>query len=214
MAWSYRLILSCCVSFCPLSLTPKQLQCVALLCTGMPQKDAAESLGISPKTIQRWQKAPEFLQALKSAQVHQPTPQETTRVASEIVRDTWRRDKLRAKEVALLDKLQEKLMNSIESDGCGYRETSLLIKISQERSRLLGLQVRSLSVLDAVEILLHEQILSSAQAGIVFEGVENIEQNLRIIEAQKQSPAEIQAIKNLNTEELAREYKNAIDQSC
>lgn len=61
---------------------------------------------------------------------------------------------------------------------------------------------------------MHEQILPSAQAGIVFEGVENIEQNLRIIEAQKQSPAEIQAIKHLSAEKLAREYKNIIDESC
>lgn len=186
--------MSCRVSFCPrtLSLTPKQLQCVGLLATGMSQKDAAESLDISSKTIQRWQKMPEFIQGLEAAQVFQTTPQQTAKVASEVVKDTWsRREELRAKEVAVLDNLQERLMDSIESEGCNYRATNSLIKISERRSKLLGLEIRNLNVLDAIEILLHEQILSPTHAGIVAEGIENIEQNLRIIEAQKQLPTEI-----------------------
>jgi Bacterial regulatory proteins, luxR family len=186
--------LSCRVSFCPrtLSLTPKQLQCVGLLATGMSQKDAAESLDISSKTIQRWQKMPEFIQGLEASQIIQATPQQTAKVASEVVKGIWnRREELRAKEVSLLDNLQERLMDSIESEGCNYRATNSLIKISERRSKLLGLEIRNLSVLDAIEILLHEQILSPTYAGIVAEGIENIEQNLRIIEAQKQLPTEI-----------------------
>jgi hypothetical protein len=141
--------------------------------------------------------------------------QQTVKVATEIVSNVWQgRDQLRQKELSLLEALQNKLMNCLQGDSPDFRAIDRLIKISERRCKLLGLEIRNLRVFEAVEILLHEEILSSAQAGIVFEGIENIEQNLRIIEAQKQSPAEIQTIKHLNAEELAREYKNIIDESC
>ncbi|MBD2731809.1 hypothetical protein H6G96_37440 [Nostoc sp. FACHB-892] len=211
-----QLRLSWDVPFCLLdvSLTPKQLQCIGLLASGMSQKDIAESLQMSTKSIQRWMKEPEFIYALESSQVRQESPHKSAQVAAEVVRDTLsRRDELRAKEVALLDNLQEKLFNSIESDGCGYRVVSLLIKISERRSKLLGLEIRNLSTLDAVEKLLQEEILSTGQAAVIFHGVEAIERNLRVIEDQKESRGEIEAIKNLSPEQLAQEYKSLINES-
>lgn len=169
-------------------LTPKQSQCVALLLSGMRQKDVADSLGIAPKTIQRWHKLPEFAEALElgQGQVNIST--------SEILRDTLsQRDRLREKELALLDRMEEKLLSYIDSDGLGYRIAGLVqsvVKISERRSKLLGLDIRSMSILDAVELLLKEQILSASQAGIVFEGVETITDNLRSAETQKESSLE------------------------
>lgn len=180
----------------------------------MLQKEAAEALGVTPRTIQRWQLSQEFSQALDAAQSTQIASQATTQAATQIVRNTLgRRDELRAKEVNLLDNLEQKLLTQIESDGCGYRVVSLLIKISERRSKLLGLEIRNLSTLDAVEKLLQEDILSVGQASVVFHGVESIERNLKIIETQKELTGEIEAVKNLTSEELAQQYRSFIDGS-
>jgi len=185
-----------------------------MLSSGMLQREVAEALGVTPRTIQRWQLSQEFSQTLDAAQSAQTASQATTQAATQVVMGTLsRRDELRAKEVTLLDKLQDKLMDSIESDGCGYRVVNLLIKISERRSKLLGLEIRNLSTLDAVEKLLQEDILSVGQASVVFHGVESIERNLKIIETQKGLTGEIEAVKNLTAEELAQQYRSFIDGS-
>lgn len=175
----------------------------------MRQKDIADSLGISVKTIQRWQKMPAFVDALESLQV------QATATTSEIVKDTLsQRDHLRAKELALLDRMEAKLLSCIDSDELGYRIVGVmqcLLKLSERRSKLLGLDIRSMSTLDAIQVLLQEEILSTAQAGIVFEGVKSIEENLRVVEIEKESKAEIQAIKNLSAEQLAQEYRTILN---
>lgn len=50
------------------SLTPKQLQAVNLLAKGKTQIEIASLLGISTKTVQRWTRKPEFIQAIADVQ--------------------------------------------------------------------------------------------------------------------------------------------------
>lgn len=46
-------------------MTPKQIRCIELLACGTLQKDIAQELGISERSIQRWQALSEFKNALE-----------------------------------------------------------------------------------------------------------------------------------------------------
>jgi uncharacterized protein YjcR len=184
-----------------------------MLSGGMLQTEIADVLGITPRTVQRWQLLPEFSQALKAAEAGQKDGQVKVISATHTARDTFsRREEMRSRELELLNNLQAFLLEDLQENK-NHRSIDRLLKLSERRSQLLGLNIKNYHSLEAVEILLREEILSSAQAGIVFEGVQNIEQNLRIIEAQNESIEEINAIKNLSAEQLAQEYRNLIDGS-
>lgn len=51
------------------SLTPKQLQAVNLLAKGKTQVEIASLLNISTKTVQRWTRKSEFIQAMADVQL-------------------------------------------------------------------------------------------------------------------------------------------------
>jgi transposase len=162
-----------------MSLSPKQLQCIGLLATGMSQKLIAESLDLSPRTIQRWQRLPEFCQALGFAQVRQESPQKTAEIAAEVVKDVWSsRDELRAKEIDLLDRMQATLIDALEKEEFNHRCIDRLIKISERRSKLLGLDIRTYHILDALELLLKEKVATKKHAEIVMRNIVNLEQEL------------------------------------
>lgn len=165
-----------------MSLSEKQIQCIALLTTGMAQKDVAEALDTTPRTIQRWQREQDFMQALQASEAGQVASQQNVKVVTEIVSNVWQgRDQLRQRELTLLNNLELALMNSLEQDNSNYRAIDRLIRISERRSKLLGLDIRNLPVLGALEILLTEQVATCQQADIVGKNISSMEQELREI---------------------------------
>jgi FixJ family two-component response regulator len=58
------------VAFCHLvsQLTAKQLQAVSGIAKGLPISQIAKSLDVSPRTVQRWEKLPQFATALGQVQ--------------------------------------------------------------------------------------------------------------------------------------------------
>ena len=172
----------CRLSFPLMSLSEKQIQCIALLATGMAQKDVAEALDTTPRTIQRWQREQDFMQALQASEAGQVASQQTAKLTTQIVSNVWEgRDQLRQKELLLLSVLEDKLMNCLQGDAPDYRAIDRLIKLSERRSKLLGLDIRNYPILDAVELLLKEQVASYRHAEIVATNILNMEQQLRDI---------------------------------
>ncbi|HEY9892152.1 MAG TPA: helix-turn-helix domain-containing protein [Candidatus Sericytochromatia bacterium] len=49
-------------------LTAKQLQAVSGIAKGLPISQIAKSLDVSPRTVQRWEKLPQFATALGQVQ--------------------------------------------------------------------------------------------------------------------------------------------------
>ena len=165
-----------------MSLSEKQIQCIGLLASGMAQKDVAQALNTTPRSIQRWQKEQDFMQALQACEAGQVASQEPTKLLNEVVSNVWqRRDQLREKELSLLSVLENKLMSSLQADAPDYRAIDRLIKLSERRSKLLGLDIRNYPILDAVELLLKEQVASYRHAEIVATNILNMEQQLRDI---------------------------------
>ncbi|MCC5611067.1 helix-turn-helix domain-containing protein [Nostoc sp. CHAB 5834] len=173
-----------------MSLSEKQIQCIALLATGMAQKDVAEALDTTPRTIQRWQREQDFMQALQASEAGQVASQQTAKVATEIVSNVWQgRDQLRQKELSLLEALQDKLMNCLQGDSPDFRAIDRLIKVSERRSKLLGLDIRNYSILDAIQLLLQEKVASQRHAEIVATNILNMEQELKNITTPSISPS-------------------------
>jgi uncharacterized protein YjcR len=167
------------------SLSQKQLECVGFMSSGVSQRKIAETLNITPKTIQRWQKLPEFSQALRAAEIGQERSQEIAKVAAEVVQENkTHRDHLRDKELKILDKIQENLEVLLSNDPGNLRAIDRLIRVSETRSKLLGLNVRTYAVMDAMELLLQEHVVTFQQASIVSEGIYTLEENLRNFETE------------------------------
>lgn len=165
-----------------MSLSEKQIQCIALLATGMAQKDVAEALDTTPRTIQRWQREQEFIQALQASEAGQVASYQTAKVVTEIVSNVWQgRDELRQKELSLLESLQTKLMKCLEGDTPDYRAIDRLIKISERRSKLLALDIRNYPLMDAMEVLLKEEVATYRHAEIIVSNISNMEQELKTI---------------------------------
>ena len=176
----FRRVCRLCLS--PMSLSKKQIQCVALLAAGMSQKDVADALDTTARTIQRWQKEQDFMQALQASEAGQVASQQISKVAIQVVSHVWRgRDQLRQKELSLLETLENKLMNCLQGNSPDFRAIDRLIKVSERRSKLLGLDIRNYPILDAIELLLKEQVVSQKHAEIVMNNILNMEQELRHI---------------------------------
>jgi transcriptional regulator with XRE-family HTH domain len=159
-------------------LTKKQLECVVMLSDGMRQAEVADALGITSRTVQRWQLLPEFSQALKAAEAGQKASQVKVITATHAAKDTLnRREEMRSRELELLDNLQAFLLEDLQENK-NHRSIDRLIKISERRSKLLGLDIRNYPVLEALELLLSERIATTQHAQIVLRNLEHLESEL------------------------------------
>lgn len=146
------------------SLTEKKIRAAILLSQGRKQSEIAEELGINVKTLQRWSKDPEFqkvkndVAASVTEATIQETVQETIRTTTEaIVKSTTTfsfndRVQLIAEEYRLLQLATEICERKLVED-CDYRAGHLLIKLSERKSRLLGLDLPSSDLSDALMVL-------------------------------------------------------------
>jgi len=130
-----------------MALSEIQLKSIELLLSGQQQKDVATAIGVNAKTLQRWSKHPEYYATLNNLPIPQPTTEQTPR-ATETPQKTTKillsRDIYRQNELELLDGLQKSLETILENDSNNLRVIDRLLKISQQRTELLGLKIKDL----------------------------------------------------------------------
>ncbi|MBD2571367.1 hypothetical protein [Anabaena lutea] len=161
-----------------MALSEIQNKSIEMLLQGTQQKDVAATLEVTPKTLQRWAKIPEYAARLNNDPIPQATQQATnTQYATE--HKPLSRSAARDKELALLDTIQTNLENLLDKNSGDLRIIDRLLKVSERRSRLLGLEVKNMAVLEAAEILMSEGVITPRHAYIISQGIESIEGSLK-----------------------------------
>jgi transposase-like protein len=150
-----------------MALTQNQIKSIELLLSGMAQKQVAQELGVTPKTLQRWVKIPEYSDKLNGILLEareQATKQATQTVKQKTMDDMVLlsdRDALRQEQYQKLQIAQNALMLQVEEGDC--RAIAVLVKLSESIRFLYGLNVKS-DILNAFEILLKAGVLNYEQA--------------------------------------------------
>jgi transcriptional regulator with XRE-family HTH domain len=157
----------------------KKAEAIEYLARGLNQLECAKKLGITPQRLNYWVKSEQFQRELEAKR------NEVQDVDSnlELLRDVSKltpMDRLRAREINLLDKLEESMLD-VALEGSS-RAALVVIKISERRSKILGLDRRTPEVLDALNILLKENILPLTTAKIVNEGINKLWNDLKSAE--------------------------------
>jgi hypothetical protein len=149
-----------------MALTKNQIKSIELLLSGMAQNQVAQELGVTPKTLQRWAKIPEYSDRLNGTLVEpseQATKQATQTVKRKTIDDTvllGDRDALRQEQYQKLQIAQNALMFQVEEGDC--RAISVFIKLSESIRSLYGLNIKS-DIINAFEILLKAEVLTYEQ---------------------------------------------------
>ncbi len=171
-------------------LSRKQRDCIALLQSGLLLADACDAVGVSVRTAQRWQKDPEFIkhwddkqmQALDSAMAtSQPQPERNLQSPphlNHLARSWIARAELREKELSLLNSLEEKMLAQFDEDKSNLRIVDRLLKLSERRSKLLGLDFVNTPTLAAMEMLVREQIIPMKHAEMIYDSLRELEDKL------------------------------------
>lgn len=168
-----------------MSLTYTQKKCVDLLSRGFSNSEAAGELNVSIRSIQRWLHNSEFLTELENVregltpeQIEATSPKEVE-IKPVFVPQSWaNRDALRHREVTLLNELEDKLQEKLNEEF-SLRIVDRLLKLYERRARLLGLDIRNYGILNSLEELAVEGILSQRHAQIIYESVSEIQEKLK-----------------------------------
>jgi Homeodomain-like domain len=148
-------------------LTPKQLRCIELLSSEVPQKDIAKELGVSERTIQRWLKLDEFQDALEGVS-YRPVAVSAVDVVSS---HKSRREKLDSLLDTSLDVLESVIIN-------GDCKTSDRIRACQIVGDWQG--ITKLPDYDqALITLVGLGWLPNKMSVVVVEGVEELKEKIR-----------------------------------
>jgi transcriptional regulator with XRE-family HTH domain len=157
----------------------KKAEAIEYLARGMNQAECAKKLGITPQRLNYWVKSETFQRELETKRNEVQDLDLNLELLKDISRLTPM-DRLRAKEVNLLDKLEESMLD-VALEGSS-RAALVVIKISERRSKILGLDRRTPAVLDALNVLLKENILSIKTAEIVNKGINKLWEDLKTAE--------------------------------
>lgn len=163
------------------SLTENQLKSIKLLLSGMPQNEVAQRLGVTPRTLQRWAKNPEYKAGLGDSATQATEAIHTELEVVEEFDFFAERKALRKAECELLNIAQNAIMKEVKAGN--LRAIAILLKISERRSRLLALDVANYPFLNALEILIEDKIASPEQAAVVSEGIRGMWEKLRAARA-------------------------------
>ncbi len=164
---------------------------IALLAKGRSQSETARSLGISRQIVSYWLKCPDFQREVERARIDFLTTQEPQQeqkkpeiISVEKIQTpisepiTTLKSALRKREIDLLEKIELNLMPQL-LEGGGVRVASVLLKLSERRSRLLGLDLPSWDILQAFETLVLEECADPRQMVIVADGLDQIKKQLK-----------------------------------
>jgi len=163
---------------------------IGLLAKGLTQSETARKLGLSRQLISHWLKSPEFqaevererksILVLEEPHQEEKKPElisvEKIQTLSEPI--TSFKSALRKREVDLLEKIELNLLPQL-LEGGGVRVASVLLKLSERRSKLLGLDLPSWDILQAFETLVLEQCADPCQVALVTSGLDEITKQLK-----------------------------------
>jgi len=156
-----------CTLILPMSLSEQQLKSIKLLSTGKLQKEVAQALGITPKTLQRWGKLTEYqenlAESIKKASAITADSQESLqrgtipaqhKTGEELLEDKAR---LRIDQFNSLKMAQNAILPQVEEGD--LRAIAAFIKLSEAITKLLDLYPKNDSVALAIEVLEKARIL-------------------------------------------------------
>lgn len=164
---------------------------IILLSRGLTQAETARKLGISRQIVNHWLKCPDFQLELEKARIdflaaHEPQEEQNNSEAiflekipipiSEPI--TTFKSVLRQREIDLLSKIELNLLPQL-LEGGGVRVAAILLKVSERRSRLLGLDLPNWDILQAFEILILEKCADPHQIALVADGLDEITKQLK-----------------------------------
>jgi len=150
----------------PMALTENQIKSIELLLSGMPQKQVAKAIGVTPKTLQRWAKESEYqnkLNGVLAVATEQAIKKAIEKIETKTIEDMvllGERDELRHEQYRKLQIAQNAIMSEVEQGN--LRAISVFTKVSESIRLLYGLNVKG-EVIDAIEVLLKAGILSHQQ---------------------------------------------------
>jgi predicted transcriptional regulator len=167
---------------------------IGLLGKGLSQSETARKLGISRQIVSHWLKCPDFQREVEKARIdffaaQEPQePQQEQKKSEAILLEkisipittepiTTFKSTLRKREVDLLETIQSNLLPQLE--GGGVRVAAILLKVSERRSRLLGLDLPNWDILQAFETLVLEKCADPHQIALVSNGLDEITKQLK-----------------------------------
>lgn len=166
----------------------QKLAAIGLLGRGQSQSETARSLGISRQIISYWLKSPDFRREVERATIDFLTVQQEDKKPELISVEkiqipisepiTSFKSALRKREIDLLETIQSNLLPQL-LEGGGVRVGLALLKLSERRSRLLGLDLPNWDILQAFETLVLEKCADPHQIALVANGLDEITKQLK-----------------------------------
>lgn len=163
---------------------------IGLLGKGLSQSETARKLGISRQNVNHWLKCPDFQREVEKARIDflaAQEPQEEQKKPEAILLEkipipisepiTTFKSVLRQREIDLLSKIELNLLPQLLEGS--LRAASVLLKLSERRSKLLGLELASWEILQAFEILVLEKCADPHQIALVANGLDEITKQLK-----------------------------------
>jgi len=163
----------------------KRLAAIELLALGLSQSEVARRIGVSRQAVSVWCKDGQFNEQveLKKKELSETSPKQSSSVLQESAISKSNlvpfprspnsyqlsRESGRQQELHFLEEIQNHLLPLLHEGS--IRAAAALLKISDQRSKLLGLYQKNLPLLEAVSQLLGEGVMTVDQAIIVEEGV-------------------------------------------
>ena len=156
-----------------------QVKAIELLAKGLSQSEVARAIDISRQKLCYWMKSEEFQEEIEAKKLELA---ETKPPATTLNKQQYKSglELLRERELSLLDEVEFNILPQVQ-DG-SIRAGMLIVKVSERRSKLLGLDQKSINLLEAVNLLLRENVMSERQALIVNSGVSRLYDELRNVE--------------------------------
>ena len=165
----------------------EQSKAIRLLAAGLTQSEASRKLGISRQRLSTWCKKEAFQQELLDAKkklldakldnpkVDEPVIDHQPETKPLVQRNDSRLQ-LREKELSLLEKIEASMLPLLEEGS--IRAAIVLLKLSERRSQLLGLNQKNYQILQAAEFLLGENVISPQRIETLRLGLQRLESDL------------------------------------
>ncbi len=163
----------------------KRLTAIELLAMGLSQSEVARKIGVTRQAVSVWCKDENFNAqvTLKRQEFSETNHKEHSEVLQEPITSKSNlvpfprspnsyqlsREVGRQQELHFLEEIQNHLLPLLHEGS--IRAAAALLKISDQRSKLLGLYQKNLPLLEAVSQLLGEGVMTVDQAVIVEQGV-------------------------------------------
>lgn len=187
----------------PVSLTDQQIQAINLLKGGRTQAEVSELIGVCRRTLIRWGKIPEYRQILEG----EAPAIITTKVDTpgynpyELVC----REEMRFNEWNLLNSAQNAIIGRVESGD--LRAVALLLKISENRRKLLGLDIQPLPAVRAVESLASDGLATEPQSSAISSIFSQAEKTIKNTGNDTSVDNYRKQLEEMSEEELMRLYR-------